>query len=90
MSVPTSSLTPYTLDNTHANPGAREGKLLDVLIKASQNSDADAFADALYNYNQISALDGWKVSVLKRAKEHLSGGGVGGGGGDEGEESSLM
>ena len=71
----------------HPHAGSREGKLLSDLVKAFQNTDADAFADALYNYNQISALDGWKVSVLKKAKDHLGGGG---GGGGEGDEAGLV
>lgn len=73
-----------------AAPGSREGKLLTDLIKAFQEQNGDAFADALYNYNQISALDNWKVGVLKVAKEHLTGpsGGEGGGGG--GDDASLM
>ncbi len=73
-----------------ARAGSREGKLLTDLIKAFQEQNGDAFADALYNYNQISALDNWKVGVLKVAKEHLTGPGEGGGGGGGGDDASLM
>lgn len=73
-----------------AAPGSREGKLLTDLIKAFQEQNGDAFADALYNYNQISALDNWKVGVLKVAKEHLTGPGGGEGGGGGGDDASLM
>ena len=73
-----------------AAAGSREGKLLTDLIKAFQEQNGDAFADALYNYNQISALDNWKVGVLKVAKEHLTGPGGGEGGGGGGDDASLM
>jgi alpha-soluble NSF attachment protein len=41
--------------------GCRECKLLDDLAAAFKDGSVDAFTDAVYNYDQISKLDPWKV-----------------------------
>jgi alpha-soluble NSF attachment protein len=85
----TPTTTPLSLPV--ASTGSREGKLLTDLIKAFENQNGDAFADALFQYNSISALDSWKVSVLRAAKDHLAepeAAGSAAAGADD--ESSLM
>lgn len=50
---------------------SREGKLLTTLVSAYECYDTDAFADAVYQFDSISKLDQWKVSVLLKIKESM-------------------
>lgn len=51
---------------------SREGKLLESIIKAAENSDVDAFTAAAQSYDSISTLDPWKTSMLLKIKNGMN------------------
>ena len=65
-------------------PGSRECKLCEDVLQSFKDANADAFTDAIYNYDQISKLDPWKTTLLLKIKTAITGGGDGGGAGGEG------
>ena len=66
-------------------PGSRECKLCEDILQSFKDANADAFTDAIYNYDQISKLDPWKTTLLLKIKTAITGGGDGGAGGGGGE-----
>lgn len=59
------------IDYTFAE--SREGKFLQAMIQSFENYNADAFADAVYQFDTISKIEPWKISVLLRVKESIVG-----------------
>ncbi|KZZ86999.1 NSF attachment protein [Ascosphaera apis ARSEF 7405] len=57
------------LDNTFLS--TREYALLNDLTQAVEDGDADAFADKLFAYDQMSKLDRWKTTIFLRIKETI-------------------
>lgn len=49
----------------------REYALLNDLTQAVEDGDADAFADKLFAYDQMSKLDRWKTTIFLRIKETI-------------------
>jgi len=49
----------------------RECKLLRDLSDAMENSDSEAFEDAVYAYDKMSKLSKWHVSLLNVAKAKI-------------------
>jgi alpha-soluble NSF attachment protein len=57
------------LDNTFAS--TREHQLLVDLADAVEQGDQEAFADKLFQYDQMSKLDKWKTTLLLRVKNAI-------------------
>ncbi|KAI9733680.1 MAG: hypothetical protein M1834_003282 [Cirrosporium novae-zelandiae] len=57
------------LDNTFAS--TREHALLTDLAAAVEEGDQDAFADKLFQFDQLSKLDKWKTTLLLRVKNSI-------------------
>ena len=49
----------------------REFQLLGDLTDAVEQGDQEAFADKLYQYDQMSKLDKWKTTLLLRVKDAI-------------------
>ena len=49
----------------------REHQLLVDLSQAVQDGDQEAFADKLFQYDQLSKLDKWKTTLLLRIKSQI-------------------
>jgi len=49
----------------------REHQLLTDLAQAVQDGDQEAFADKLFQYDQLSKLDKWKTTLLLRIKNTI-------------------
>ncbi|KAL9028054.1 MAG: hypothetical protein Q9196_003518 [Gyalolechia fulgens] len=49
----------------------REHQLLVDLAEAVDQGDQDAYADKLFQYDQLSKLDKWKTTLLLRVKENI-------------------
>lgn len=54
-------------------PSTREHQLLVDLNEACEQGDQEAFADKLFQYDQLSKLDKWKTTILLRVKEGIAG-----------------
>lgn len=52
---------------------SRESKLVDTLISAFEEQSADAFAEAVANYDSISRIDQWLTTILLRIKKSIGG-----------------
>ncbi|KAJ8044988.1 Alpha-soluble NSF attachment protein [Holothuria leucospilota] len=52
---------------------SREYKLLEKLIAAGEDQNADEFADAVKQYDSISRLDQWHTTILLRIKKAIAG-----------------
>lgn len=52
--------------------GSREQKLLVKLIEAFNNSDTDAYEEAVKEYDSVSRLDDWLVKHLLIAKKRIN------------------
>ena len=50
----------------------REHQLLVDLAEAVEGGDQEAFADKLYQFDQMSKLDKWKTQILLRVKEGIA------------------
>jgi alpha-soluble NSF attachment protein len=61
--------------------GSRECTMLEKLKEATDNNDAEAFATACADFDRITPLDPWKMSLLLKSKGFIIG--EGGAGGDE-------
>jgi len=46
----------------------REHQLIKDLAEAVEAGDQEAFADKLFQYDQMSKLDNWKTKILLRIK----------------------
>ncbi|MCJ1230497.1 vesicular-fusion protein S17 [Toensbergia leucococca] len=57
------------LDPTFAS--TREHQLLVDLAEAVEQGDQEAFADKLFQYDQLSKLDKWKTTILLRVKNGI-------------------
>ncbi|MCJ1311649.1 vesicular-fusion protein S17 [Agyrium rufum] len=57
------------LDNSF--PSTRESQLLHDLTEAVTAGDQEAFADKLFQYDQMSKLDKWKTTILLRVKNSI-------------------
>jgi alpha-soluble NSF attachment protein len=49
----------------------REFQLLQDLAETVEQGDQEAFADKLFQYDQMSKLDKWKTKILLRVKEGI-------------------
>ncbi|KAF4636731.1 hypothetical protein G7Y89_g1355 [Cudoniella acicularis] len=52
-------------------PSTREHQLLIDLSEAVEAGDQEAFADKLFQYDQLSKLDKWKTTILLRIKNAI-------------------
>jgi alpha-soluble NSF attachment protein len=59
------------IDYTFAE--SREGKFLQAMIQSFESYNPEAFADAVYQFDTISKIEPWKVTVLLRVKESIVG-----------------
>lgn len=57
------------LDPTFAS--TREHQLLVDLAEAVEQGDQEAFADKLFQFDQMSKLDKWKTTLLLRVKNSI-------------------
>ncbi|KAL1850898.1 vesicular-fusion protein S17 [Paecilomyces lecythidis] len=57
------------IDPTFAS--TREHQLLVDLVQAVEQGDQEAFADKLFQYDQLSKLDKWKTTLLLRIKNNI-------------------
>lgn len=57
------------IDPTFAS--TREHQLLIDLVQAIEQGDQEAFADKLFQYDQLSKLDKWKTTLLLRIKNTI-------------------
>lgn len=51
--------------------GTREHALLVDLAEAVEQGDQEAFADKLFQFDQMSKLDKWKTTILLRVKNTI-------------------
>lgn len=51
--------------------GTRENLLLNDLLVTVEQGDQDAFAEKLFQYDQVSKLDKWKTTILLRVKNNI-------------------
>lgn len=51
---------------------SREGKFFNNLAQSFEDYDVDAFSDAVFQFDNISKLDTWKITLLLRVKESIS------------------
>lgn len=49
----------------------RELMLLQNLVQAVEDNNAEVFSDHLFNYNQVNVLDPWKTELLLRIKNGM-------------------
>ncbi|CAZ81469.1 unnamed protein product [Tuber melanosporum] len=49
----------------------REFQLLNDMLEADNSSDAEVFADKIFQYDQMSKLDKWKTTMLLRVKKSI-------------------
>ena len=49
----------------------REHQLLVDLVQAIEQGVQEAFADKLFQYDQLSKLDKWKTTLLLRVKNNI-------------------
>ncbi|KAI9895340.1 hypothetical protein PsorP6_019300 [Peronosclerospora sorghi] len=59
------------IDYTFAD--SREGKFLRQMMESYEAFNADAFADAVFQFDSISKIEPWKISLLLRIKENIMG-----------------
>ena len=57
------------IDPTFAS--TREHQLLGDLAQTVEQGDQEAFADRLFQYDQLTKLDKWKTTILLRIKEGI-------------------
>lgn len=57
------------VDTTFASQ--REHQLLVDLVQTIEQGDQEAFADRLFQYDQLSKLDKWKTTLLLRVKNNI-------------------
>ncbi|KAI9934963.1 hypothetical protein ASPWEDRAFT_44514 [Aspergillus wentii DTO 134E9] len=57
------------VDPTFAS--TRECQLLTDLLQTIEQGDQEAFADRLFQYDQLSKLDKWKTTILLRVKNNI-------------------
>jgi alpha-soluble NSF attachment protein len=57
------------MDNSFSS--TREHQLLVDLAEAVEAGDQEAFADKLFQYDQMSKLDKWKTTILLRVKNAI-------------------
>lgn len=57
------------IDPTFAS--TREHQLLVDLVQTIEEKDQEAFADKLFQYDQLSKLDKWKTTLLLRVKNNI-------------------
>ncbi|GAB1191117.1 soluble NSF attachment protein [Aspergillus pseudonomiae] len=57
------------IDNTFAS--TREHQLLIDLVQTIEQGDQEAFADKLFQFDQLSKLDKWKTTLLLRIKSNI-------------------
>ena len=51
---------------------SRECKLVVKLIEAHDNNSADAFAEAIAEYDKITRIDEWLTTILLRIKKTIT------------------
>ena len=59
------------IDYTFAD--SREGRFLQQMNQSYVAFNADAFADAVFQFDTISKIEPWKISLLLRIKESIQG-----------------
>lgn len=50
---------------------SREFKLIDKLVQAFDKGSADAFAEAITDYDRITRIDEWLTTILLRIKKSI-------------------
>ena len=55
----------------HSFANCRECKFIEKIVESLENFDADMFAQACQEFDQITPLDPWKVSLLSKAKTQI-------------------
>ncbi|XP_076816116.1 alpha-soluble NSF attachment protein-like [Clavelina lepadiformis] len=53
---------------------SRECKLVKKLVEAHEKNSADAFAEAIADYDKVTRIDEWLTTILLRIKKTISGG----------------
>lgn len=61
-------------DKDHSFSTCRECKFIEKIGESIENYDADAYADACAEFDKITPLDSWKISLLSKAKSQIAGG----------------
>jgi alpha-soluble NSF attachment protein len=52
---------------------SREGKFLAAIATAVETFNTDGFSDAVYEFDTITKLEPWKVTLLLKVKESIAG-----------------
>lgn len=52
---------------------SREGRFLQAMVQSFENFSGDGFADAVYQFDTISKIEPWKISILLKVKESIMG-----------------
>ncbi|KAF0742977.1 hypothetical protein Ae201684P_000118 [Aphanomyces euteiches] len=60
-------------DIDYTFPDSREGKFLTAMATAYETFNLDGFADAVYEFDTITKLEPWKVSLLLKVKQSIQG-----------------
>ena len=58
-------------DKDHNFPSSRECGFVEKLLASLEGNDAEAFAQACAEFDNITPLDKWKVSICLKAKRHI-------------------
>ena len=58
-------------ENDPAFSGSRERELLVGCAKAAENGDQDEFSNVVAEFDSMSRLDGWKTTMLLKAKKRI-------------------
>jgi alpha-soluble NSF attachment protein len=62
-------------DTDHTFPTSRECGFIEKLIAAVESNNSEDFATACAEYDNITPMDKWKVSICLKAKRHIMAGG---------------
>jgi len=60
----------FTLD--YDFPASREGKFISSIVEAVRNYDSQTFTDVCAEFDSVSRMDPWKVSILLEIKKSIS------------------
>jgi len=57
------------MDNTF--PSTREAKFITALLDALEEGNEEAFANVVFEYDQVTKLDNWKTAILLKIKRGI-------------------
>ena len=60
-------------EKDHSFNSCRECKFVETIVESIESYDADAFANACFEFDKITPLDSWKTSLLGKAKALIAG-----------------